>query len=92
MSTSTSQRIQIRASNRQRSSADGALDSESFSAVGTDGEAIAHLPANRAPGQLIQQQLPLSNLVLLDRSQARHDEPVAGLDVELVARSPAGGM
>jgi hypothetical protein len=65
------------------------LDSERFGAVSVDREAVAEVLANVTPGHPVQEQVALADLMLLGWRQGGHDEPVADVDVELVAGSPA---
>ena len=66
------------------------LDGERFSPVGIDREAVAEVLADVAPGHLIQEQVAVTDLVLLGWRQGGDDEPVADVDVELVTGSSAG--
>ena len=86
------ERVEVRAPGRQAAGTYGALDGESFRTVAVNRKPVAEVLADESLGHLVKQQAPLANFALLNGGQGRHDEPVADIDVELVAGAPAGCM
>jgi hypothetical protein len=66
-----------------------ALDFEGILTAGIDREAVAEVLADETLRQLVEEQVPAPQIALLILREARHNEAVTDVEVELVARPSA---
>jgi hypothetical protein len=71
---------------------DGPFGGQCLGAVVKDGEPVAEVLMDEVLGHLFELELALADLVLLAGGELRDDEPVADIEVELVAGSSPGSM
>ena len=84
--------VQVRASGGEAAGTRLLFDDEGLLTAGVDGEPAAEVLPDVGLGQLVEEQVAVGYVGLLAWGEGGDDEPVADVDVELVAGSAAGGV